>query len=102
MFLRPPLPRELEPARGASGPGAFAAHVPGPGGLRGRRGAVRRALRGSLLPVRAAGSRPRSQKHAALTDWPARCLRQCSAQRGGIPVSTPSFPSPSSGGPAPL
>lgn len=43
--------------RGMSGPSAFAAEVPGP---RGPRGPVRRALRGSELLVRAAGSRLRS------------------------------------------
>ena len=51
---------------------------------------MRQPLRGSLLPVQAAGSRLRRLKHAAL-GWPARFLRYCWSQRGGNPISTPSL-----------
>lgn len=88
-----PLPGEPGRPRGMSGPSAFAAEVPGP---RGPRGPVRRALRGSELLVRAAGSRLRS---------PGRIFRGRSWGEGGIPCPPPpSLPSPppSLGGPTPL
>lgn len=48
--MRPPPPGSKCRSRGVSGPSTFAAQVPGP---QGTRGPVRRALRGSRLPVRA-------------------------------------------------
>lgn len=60
---------------------------------------MRRALRGSLLPVQAAGSRLRILKHAALT---GRRASSASARlrEGGFPFPPPPSPPPSAGGPA--
>lgn len=60
-------------------------------------GPVRRALRGSALPVRAAGSRLRSLKHAA-RGWPGASSTEA-LPRGGNPISTPFAPLPPPGGP---
>lgn len=74
-----------------------------PGGVRPRRlrsrsprppgteGPVRRALRGSALPVQAAGSRLRSLKRAALA---GRAASRTLQREGGIPSPPPSLPSP--------
>lgn len=101
MFPRVP-PGEPGPAPWDVRPhSAFAAQVPGP---RGPRGPVRRALRGSELLVRAAGSRLRSPGHAA-RGRPGRIFRGRSWGEGGIPCPPPpSLPSPppSLGGPTPL
>lgn len=58
----------------------------------GTEGPVRRALRGSALPVRAAGSRLRSLKHAA-RGWPGASSTKA-LPRGGNPISTPFSPLP--------
>lgn len=63
----------------------------------GTEGPVRRALRGSALPVRAAGSRLRSLKHAA-RGWPGASSTKA-LPRGGNPISTPFSPLPPTGGP---
>lgn len=61
---------ELEPAPWDVRPQLLSRRSPWPPGTE---GPVRRALRGSLLPVQARGSRLRSLKHASL-GWPARFL----------------------------
>lgn len=53
---------------------------------------MQRALRGSALPVQAAGSRLRSQEHAA-PGWPGASSAKA-LQRGGNPISTPFSPPP--------
>lgn len=68
MFLR--APRELEPARGMSGPSTFAAEVPGPGGLRGRAAGA-----AGLLAAGAGGGIPAPHPETRRSDWPARFLR---------------------------
>lgn len=60
----------------------------------GTKGPVRRALQGSALPGRAAGSRLRSLKHAA-RGWPGASSTKALA-RGGNPISTPFSPFPPS------
>lgn len=69
MFPRGP--RELEPAPWDVKPQHLRSRSPWSPGTE---GPVRRALRGSLLPVQAAGSRLRSLEYSAL-GLPARFLR---------------------------
>lgn len=81
------VPRELGPIPWDVRPQCLRSRSPGPLGTE---GPVRRALRGSWLPVQATGSRLRSLKRAAL-GWPARSLGYCLSQREGNPFSTPSL-----------
>lgn len=69
MFPRGP--RELEPDPWDVKPQRLRRRSPWSPGTE---GPVRRALRGSLLPVQAAGSQLRSLEYGAL-GWPARFLR---------------------------
>lgn len=65
---------------------------------RGTEGPVRRALRGSLLPVQAAGSRLRSQKHAVLTGRRASSAN-AHLREGGFPFPPPPSPPPTPAAP---
>lgn len=85
---------ELGPAPWVSGPQSPSSQSLWPPGTE---GPVRRALRGSALPVRAAGSRLRSLKHAARA-WPGASSTKA-LPRGGNPISTPFAPLPPPSGP---
>lgn len=86
-------PRELRPTPWGVRPQCLLSRSPRPLGTE---GPVRRALRGSVLPVQAAGSRLRSLKHAALAGSRA-FFAKAGRREGGIPFPPPPsspFPPP--------